>query len=68
MKRGLKICKYLIRTTLYLPLCGIFQVQKSTTPPYQATARFRPALASTYKLAQANIAYKRFYNFVIFSD
>ena len=35
-------------------------LEKGAVPPYQAGESFRPALASRYKLAQANMAYKRF--------
>lgn len=39
---------------------GRSDLEKGAVPPYQAGESFRPALASRYKLAQANMAYKRF--------
>ena len=35
-------------------------LKKGRLPPYQVAESFRPAMASAYKLAQANIAYSRF--------
>lgn len=35
-------------------------MEKGAVVLYQAGESFRPALASRYRLAQANIAYKRF--------
>ena len=34
-------------------------LKQGRLPPYQVVGSFRPAIASEYRLAQANMAYKR---------
>ena len=51
---------YGAKQPLFLCFSAPFSEKRADCPLYQVTESFRPAMASAYKLAQANIAYSRF--------
>ena len=62
ISRNLPLVKMIsAQNSHYLSAFLLLFLKKGRLPPlYQVTESFRPAMASAYKLAQANIAYSRF--------
>lgn len=52
------------KNSTYSLLFLLLFAKKGRLPLYQVVTSFRPAMARTYKLAQANMAYSRFSFFI----
>ena len=61
ISRHLRLVKVIsAQNSHYLSAFLLLFLKKGRLPLYQVVESFRPAMASAYKLAQANIAYSRF--------
>ena len=61
ISRNLHLVKVIsVQNGHYFSAFLLLFLKKGRLPPYQVAESFRPAMASAYKLAQANIAYSRF--------
>lgn len=61
ISRNLHLVKVIsVQNGHYFSAFLLLFLKKGRLPLYQVAESFRPAMASAYKLAQANIAYSRF--------